>query len=367
MAELANLIICLTPLQALMARRLMEQRAPQPFDLLMLCYEDADNAKFRHYFQVASAGSRHAEYALIPQSKLRRELGLPRLLRGLDGQYATAFAASIDNPNVQYVLNKIRFAALETFDDGTGNLIPGSVLYRNSGNCQRHLMNRLRGIRLQTEDLRRLSQRHHTLYPGQPNIAAPTVPLDLWAAAGQGLPENERSEFRQNEHSEFRRNERSELLHGENGVANELGANGRLPEKCGEPAARTRRILLGQPLLPNAADNAALAESLLRRFDIGEYFPHPRETYRVSGARYIASPLIFEDYLLECLRAEPNTRFEVYHLISTAALNVHAFPRTAVYAVRPAQPAFQTPAAVRIYEVMAQLGIPIIDLEDHTE
>ncbi|OAM27675.1 glycosyltransferase family 52 [Eikenella sp. NML01-A-086] len=329
MADLANLIICLTPLQALMAQRLMAQRA-EPFDLLMLCYEDADNAKFRHYFQVASAGSRHAEYALISQNKWRRELSLPRLLRGLEKEYATAFAASIDNPNVQYVLNRIRFAALETFDDGTGNLIPGSVLYRNSSNRQRQLMNRLRGIHLQTEDLRRLSRRHHTLYPGQPNIAAPTVPLDLWAAAEQRLPESGRSE-------------------------NEIDSSA-APE-------RTCRILLGQPLLPNAADNAALAESLLHRFKIGEYFPHPRETYRVSGAEYITSPLIFEDYLLESLHREPAARFEVYHLVSTAALNVYAFPRTAVYAVRPAEAAFHTPGVARIYEVMAQLGIPIIDIE----
>ena len=361
MADLANLIICLTPLQALMAQRLMAQRA-EPFDLLMLCYEDADNAKFRHYFQVASAGSRHAEYALIPQSKWRRELSLPRLLRGLDKEYATAFAASIDNPNVQYVLNRIRFDALETFDDGTGNLIPGSVLYRNSSNRQRQLMNRLRGIRLQTEDLRRLSRRHHTLYPGQPNIAAPTVPLDLWAAAGQGLPESGQDGLRQSEGRE--------VLRSENGAVNECGLNERLPEKNTADVAaanptpvRTRRILLGQPLLPNAADNAALAESLLRRFEIGEYFPHPRETYRVSGAEHIASPLIFEDYLLESLRREPDTRFEVYHLVSTAALNVYAFPRTAVYAVRPAEAAFHTPGVVRIYEVMAQLGIPIIDIE----
>ena len=361
MADLANLIICLTPLQALMAQRLMAQRA-EPFDLLMICYEDADNAKFRHYFQVASAGSRHAEYALIPQSKWRRELGLPRLLRGLDKEYATTFAASIDNPNVQYVLNRIRFAALETFDDGTGNLIPGSVLYRNSSNRQRQLMNRLRGIRLQTEDLRRLSRRHHTLYPGQPNIAAPTVPLDLWAIAGQGLPESGQGGLRQSEGRA--------VLRSEHGVVDECGLNERLPEKntvdvaaANPTPVRTRRILLGQPLLPNAADNAALAESLLRRFEIGEYFPHPRETYRVSGAEYIASPLIFEDYLLESLRCEPGTRFEVYHLVSTAALNVHAFPRTAVYAVRPAEAAFHTPGVVRIYEVMAQLGIPIIDIE----
>ena len=361
MADLANLIICLTPLQALMAQRLMAQRA-EPFDLLMLCYEDADNAKFRHYFQVASAGSRHAEYALIPQSKWRRELSLPRLLRGLDKEYATAFAASIDNPNVQYVLNRIRFAALETFDDGTGNLIPGSVLYRNSSNRQRQLMNCLLGIRLQTEDLRRLSRRHHTLYPGQPNIAAPTVPLDLWAAAEQGLPESGQGGLRQSEGRE--------VLRSENGAVDKFGINERLPEKNTADVAatnptpvRTRRILLGQPLLPNAADNAALAESLLRRFEIGEYFPHPRETYRVSGAEYITSPLIFEDHLLESLRREPDTRFEVYHLVSTAALNVYAFPRTAVYAVRLAEAAFHAPGVARIYEVMAQLGIPIIDIE----
>lgn len=322
---LANLIICLTPLQALIAQRLITQYTPPSFDLLMLCYEDTDNAKFRHYFQVASRRCRRADYALIPQNKWRRELTLHRLLNGLDKQYATAFAASIDNPNVQYVLNKIRFAALETFDDGTGNLIPGSMLYRNSGNRRRQLMNRLRGIRRQTEELRRLSQRHHTLYPGQPNIAAPTVPLDLWAE-NQKLPENGQNAFRQQE------------------------------------TDPTRRILLGQPLLPEVAGNVALAETLLRRFGIGEYFPHPRETYRVSGAEYIVSPLIFEDYLLESLRRQPDARFEIYHLVSTAALNVYAFPRTAVYAVRPLQAVFHQPAAARIYGVMAQLGIPIIDI-----
>ena len=168
----------------------------------------------------------------------------------------------------------------------------------------------------------------------------------------------------------LRQSEGREVLRSENGAVDECGVNERLPEKNTADVAaanptpvRTRRILLGQPLLPDAADNAALAESLLRRFEIGEYFPHPRETYRVSGAEYIASPLIFEDYLLESLRREPDTRFEVYHLVSTAALNVHAFPRTAVYAVRPAEAAFHTPGVARIYEVMAQLGIPIIDIE----
>ena len=51
----ANLIICMTPLQALIARHLIRRRLGETFDLLMLCYREADNAKFHHYFQAAAA------------------------------------------------------------------------------------------------------------------------------------------------------------------------------------------------------------------------------------------------------------------------------------------------------------------------
>ena len=51
----AKLIICMTPLQALIARHLICGRPHETFDLLMLCYCEADNAKFRHYFQAAAA------------------------------------------------------------------------------------------------------------------------------------------------------------------------------------------------------------------------------------------------------------------------------------------------------------------------
>ena len=223
----AKLIICMTPLQALIARHLIRGRPHESFDLLMLCYKEADNAKFHHYFQAAAAHCRRARYVLIPPQKWRRELAMPRLLDGLDKHYRTVFASSIDNPHVQYPLNKLAFDTLETFDDGSGNLIPSSILYHNSRNPQRRLFNFLRRIRLQTEELRRLSCRHHTLYPGLPNIAAPTVPLDLWQSADG---------FRQ-------------------------------PET---PAgsSQTIRILLGQPTFADAAANITLADTLLRRFNL---------------------------------------------------------------------------------------------------
>lgn len=317
----ANLIICMTPLQALIARHLIRRRLGETFDLLMLCYREADNAKFHHYFQAAAAHCRRARYVLIPPQKWRRELTMPRLTDGFDKHYRSIFAASIDNPHVQYPLNKLTFDTLETFDDGSGNLIPSSILYHNSRNPQRRLFNFLRRIRLQTEELRRLSCRHHTLYPGLPNITAPTVPLDLWQSAdGFRQPEN--------------------------------------PAGSGQ----TIRILLGQPTFADAAANITLADTLLRRFDIGRYFPHPREHYRVSGADYIDSPLIFEDYLLQELAAQPENRFEIYHLASSAALNVHAFPRTRITAVRPALPPFDGENYRTLYRLMAQMGMEIAEL-----
>ena len=118
-----NLFICLTPLQALIAQALLRQSAA-PADLLMLCYAEADNDKFRHYFRETAALADAAAYCVIPRSIWQRERQLPALARRLRTEYATVFAASIDNANVQYLLSRIRFARLETFDDGTANINP---------------------------------------------------------------------------------------------------------------------------------------------------------------------------------------------------------------------------------------------------
>lgn len=162
---------------------------------------------------------------------------------------------------------------------------------------------------------------------------------DLWAIAGQGLPESGEVGLRQSEGRE--------VLRSENGAVDECGVNERLPEKIRptylpkipRPSAPAVSCSSGCCRARNGGHNAALAESLLRRFEIGEYFPHPRETYRVSGAEYIVSPLISEDYLL---KVAPRAGYPLrrQQFVSTAALNVHAFPRTAVYAVRPAEAAF---------------------------
>lgn len=317
-----NLFICLTPLQALIAQALLRQSAA-PADLLMLCYAEADNDKFRHYFRETAALADTAAYCVIPRSIWQRERQLPALARRLRTEYATVFAASIDNANVQYLLSRIRFARLETFDDGTANINPASSFYRPPPaplhrRAARLLLNRLHRIRCTTDSLRRQSRRHHTLYPGLPNIAESVSPIALWQPSD------------------------AETRSG---------------------SLKTESILLGQPALPDPDANARLMSQIARHFNIPHYFPHPRETRTVGGIGYINTPLIFEDYLLRELQRQPETQFCLYHLASTAALNTAAFPHVQIRAIRPAHPLFLSPNWANLYRLMAQMGMEIVEFQ----
>ena len=256
-----------------------------------------------------------ADYQIIPQGRWQREWALHHLLRALDKTYHTIYAASIDNPNVQYPVSHLRFARLETFDDGMANLYPDSILYRNPPQSwKRKIINHLNGIRYQTEDLRRLSARHYTLYPQQANIVSPTVPLNIW----QKQPENTHS-----------------------------------------GCFHIHKILLGQPLFSERDDNIALFQCLVQHIQPNAYFPHPREDYRLDNVAYVETHLIFEDYLLQHIQKQPETEFHIYHLVSTAAINVHTFPHTMIHAFRPNDARFEQANFVRLYDLMHKMGITI--------
>ena len=301
---LPDLYICLTPLQALIAAQLIRQTQPHPAELLMICYAGADNEKFRHYFRQTQALCRRSDYAVIEHGRW-----MP--------------PASVDNDAVQYVVSHLRFERLETFDDGTANLYTDSILYRNSPmSAFRKLRRALQGIRYQTEDLRRLSQCHYTLYPERPNIAAPTVPLALW---------------------------QDNTPHRAGTDINEVNKSSLHPFK----------ILLGQPLFDRAEDNIALFARLQRHVCADAYFPHPREHYTLPDMAYLHSDLIFEDYLAQQLQKQPAREFHIYHLGSSAAFNVHAFDRVRVHALRPEEPLFANPTWTQLYHIQSQLNIPV--------
>lgn len=311
---LANLFICHTPLQALIAQHLIKQQN-RPSHLLMFTYPQANNPKFQHYYQSTAQLCSHAQYHIISSHPLKRFFQLPHLINKLDKCYHTIFVSSIDNPNAQYPISKLKFQYLETFDDGTANLLPDSVLYRNPNNYKRWLFKTLRNIKYQTEELRQLAQCHHTLYPNLPNIVYPTLPITLWHTSHP-----------QNKHTQ----------------------------------KHTHRILLGQPTMPNAQHNAQLTEQILQHFAIQSYFPHPREQITPKHTNIIDTPYIFEDWLCQQRHNQPDTHYHIYHFASTAAINVHNFPNASIQAIRPNYPPFNQPLFNQLYQLMQKLSIPII-------
>lgn len=315
---IGNLFICFTPLQALIAQQLIKQHNNRPAHLLMLCYADADNAKFQHYFQQTALLCTQAAYVLIPQKPMQRLFHFSKLLPSLAPEYHCIFAASIDNANVQYVISHLIFQHLETFDDGTGNLYPDSVLYHNKPlTLWRKWLNQLLGIHYQTEDLRQLSRCHHTLYPELPNIVSPSKALNLWT------------------------NQTHTPLLG---------------------SLKTEKIFLGQPILSQPQLYTQLLTELTQQFAIEHYFPHPRETMLPEQLNIINTPLIFEDWLLQRIESEPNTQFELYHFASSAALNTVSFPRVRIYALHPQLPFFQQSSFIFLYQLMSKLNITVYEI-----
>lgn len=313
-----NLFICLTPLQALIAQSLIRQTAPCPADLLMICYAEADNAKFRHYYRETAKLCDYAEFVRVPQNTWLREIALFSLTQNLQKQYHTIYAASIDNPNVQFPLSHIAFEKLATFDDGTANLYPNSILYRAQKYGKKaKIIRYLQGIHHDTASLRQLAAQHHTLYPTQNNIVSPTIPLKLWDKIA------------------------------ENPLSGSL---------------KTHKILLGQPLFDENSENIKLFSHLIQQIQPDSYFPHPRETYTLP-AEYTDSPLIFEDYLLQTLHNNPQTEYHIYHIASTAALNVANFPRTHIHALRPNLPHFQQENFQYLYDLMEKMNITTQTIE----
>lgn len=311
---LANLFVCHTPLQALIAQNLIQTHSQAPADLLMFSSPKINNDKFHHYFQTTAALCRHANYHIIPQKKHHRFFALPQLTQSLATHYRTVFIASIDSINAQYPLSKIQFQHIETFDDGTANLLPNSFLYQPP-KLTRRLANLILNIPYQTQDLRRLSQCHHTLFPNHPNITTPTKPIKLWHTPIISSP------------------------------------------------TKTQTLFLGQPIFSQQKYNQQLSEYIIKEFNIQHYFPHPRESLSIPTVHTINTPLIFEDWLLQQIKINPHTQYHIYHLTSTAAINTHQFPNAQIYSIQPNHPTFRQPIFKQLYQLMQQLNISIQTLD----
>ncbi|MGX2968595.1 glycosyltransferase family 52 [Ursidibacter sp. B-7004-1] len=308
-----NLIICYTPLQVLIAEKIIELHPNERFYGVMLC--SVKNKKFDYY---AERLSLKCERFFSMHQRTER-FHLLRQIISLKCKFANlkfdkVFVASINDIQIQFILSSIIFNELYTFDDGTANIVKSSVYYTPEPNTFiRRFINNFFRNKYSIEKLKALSKQHYTIYPDFPNIIENTTVIDLF---------------------------NTQESKGKNLV--------------NEPITH---ILLGQPVYLEQDKNVKLAEKVIKSFNIDLYLAHPREQYKLDNVNYIDTPLILEDYLAQEFS---HKHCRIYTYFSSAVLNIKN-PNIEIVALRIDT---DEPAFIECYNLLNKVGVNIIDIRE---
>lgn len=281
-----SLIMCVTPLQMIIAKKIIELKSEENFDLIVIAL--SDNEKYRYYYERLKRLC-VAEIYYSTEQGIKGFLNFIKILKinKLDRQYQNLYLASIDSRHFQYVLSKNKKANVYTFDDGTVNIIPHSLYYLNSKpKLFKRVVWRGLGIKCYMEDIKKLSLLHYTIYKDVPNIIAKTQLIKLYKDYDSTLT-----------------------------LTN-----------------RVVKIYLGQPLeeISDIFTIDYIAQAL-KKLHVDFYYPHPRENSIPKGEyKVIASQLVFEDYIVTYLRDNPKVQVHVYSFISSTILNIVSLDRVEV-------------------------------------
>ncbi|MDO4691874.1 MAG: glycosyltransferase family 52 [Porphyromonadaceae bacterium] len=316
-----NLIICGSPLQVLIAERIIDLHPNEDFYGIVYCYQLPP--KLAYYYERLSR--KCVKSRIIYGDQGHSKLGIYREILKLIVLGATlpkiksVFIANIDIIDVCIFLHKASRGNIYTFDDGSINLCPDAfmgMVRKKIGGFQRILSCI---FKIPTaEDLFRRSLTHYTLYD-LPNVYSNTIKV--------------------------------ELFHREKEVKG--GNRDAIPREV-------RTLMLGQPIYEYGDEgeklNIQITESVINSYQIECYIPHPREKYRVSNVEYINTNLISEDYLLENLERDPGLHYVIYTFCSTTALNLLGHHRIKFVAVKPKL----IPSHLEeVYVILANAGIQI--------
>lgn len=270
-----SLFICLTPLQTLIAKKIIEKHQLS-YDILCLSYNE--NEKFNYYFHLIGEKSDHFyRYVVKSVSKFGRFVELLKFKKFIKNNlkkntYENVFFASVDNIFCHLVLSLIGKTNIYTFDDGTANIFKGSIFFKNKESSQLQvLISKVVGNSYDLQIVKSETKLHYTIYPMMDNIVKNTQALSIF-------------------------------------------------DNSTHVSDKVIKIYLGQPLENfNMKDTSKIFEYLKSK-SISNYFPHPREIKKEEGFHYLETPLIFEDYIILLLK--DGYFVEIYTVLSSVALNL---------------------------------------------
>lgn len=280
-----SLIMCVTPLQLLIAEKIIIANPKKNFFLVMFpsTISERNLHKSRYYFdKVKLIDNVSCLWYEETNSKgifkniynfLKIKLKFDNLKLVINEYYL----ASIDSIYFQYFLSKKNQDSLVyTFDDGVANIYEDSVYYIQKEKPMLSLFLKLMGVSIFQNEIKKLSVRHYTIFYDFKNIINNTEYIDIFGE------------------SKFKNNNKNSVF----------------------------SIFLGQPLdLMKGGMTYSELEVICHKLEINQYFPHPVEENKFTSFEIVQTNLIFEDYI-KLLFDTTDYKITVYSLCSTAALSL---------------------------------------------
>ncbi|EBY0371871.1 UDP-glucose--glucosyl LPS a 1, 2-glucosyltransferase [Salmonella enterica subsp. enterica serovar Toulon] len=279
------LFICMTNLQLLIARSIIEKEQLKKVDVLFI--GDVDNVKNQYYLKKIQPLCRHSD--IVPQvakfstfKTIQRTRYAKKIMEKYAREYHTVFFANFHVPLIHHILSCITFSEIKTFDDGTNNINRKSIMYKDKYiSAASKFIRKTMGRKYHKEEVLQLDKKHYTLFPDRANIIKNTEEIIL--VHHTTTPNKNRG---------------------------------------------LKKILLGTvyvDALKNKEDENLFLQQLqsfLKKEDIDIYIPHPRyDTHEFDGVLNIKSEMIAEDIILEYL--EKGLALKLYGFNSTAQYNLN--------------------------------------------
>ena len=253
-----NLIIATTPLQAKIANYIQNLYSEEKF--LKVYLTPVMNERQEYYSRDFDLVFHVADEATYEQA-----------LNECAKEYDKIFYASFDNQLILDIVARSKYKQLMSFDDGYADIYPKGMYAQPLNNMQ------VGKYGLTRDDLINNTEKHYTLYESDFHVVA-----------------------------------KEKLVHLENFFKLDID-----PVNNG----KTAKVLLGQNF---SEEDESISVNFItiyaKALNVDYYVPHPKEKFKIDNVKYLVTPLIFEDALVELFKEYEFV--EVYHFTSSVSLHL---------------------------------------------
>ena len=253
-----NLIIATTPLQAKIANYIQNLYSEEKF--LKVYITPVMNERQEYY-------SRNFDLVFHVTDEATYEQALNECAK----EYDKIFYASFDNQLILDIVARSKYKQLMSFDDGYADIYPKGMYAQPLNNMQ------VGKYGLTRDDLINNTEKHYTLYDSDFHVVA-----------------------------------KEKLVHLENFFKLDID-----PVNNG----KTAKVLLGQNFSEeDESISVNFITTYAKALNVDYYVPHPKEQFKIDNVKYLVTPLIFEDALVELFKEYEFV--EVYHFTSSVSLHL---------------------------------------------